>query len=72
MTDSLPKSSGNEKRSCKKISKLIHNITIAPFPLSIKESGLADHLPVFAVRSYKGKERPHARGKPCKITYRNM
>ena len=38
----------------------------------VKESGLADHLPVFAVRSYKGKERPHARGKPCKITYRNM
>lgn len=35
MTDSLPKSSGNEKRSCKKISKLIYNIIIAAFPLSI-------------------------------------
>ena len=38
----------------------------------VRVSGLADHLPVFAVRSYKGKDCPRARGKHSTIIYRNM
>ena len=40
--------------------------------VGVRISGLADHLPVFAVRFYKKKDCTRARAKPRTINYRNM